>query len=64
MATECDLMDAVGRVVPVVPVALIAQAFIADPERALSELDLKAAAERELERLQARGAFLRTMQTP
>jgi glycerol-3-phosphate O-acyltransferase len=53
-----DLMDAVGRVVPVVPVALIAQAFMADPERALSELDLKAAAEKDLERLQARGAHV------
>jgi glycerol-3-phosphate O-acyltransferase len=53
-----DLMDAVGRVVPVVPVALIARAFMADPERALSELDLKAAAEKNLERLQARGAHV------
>src|SRR5712664_470924 len=53
-----DLMDAVGRVVPVVPVALIAQAFMADPERALSELDLKAAAEKDLERLQVRGAHV------
>jgi glycerol-3-phosphate O-acyltransferase len=53
-----DLMDAVGRVVPVVPVALIAQAFMADPERALSELDLKAAAEKDLERLRARGAHV------
>jgi glycerol-3-phosphate O-acyltransferase len=51
-----DLMQAVGRVVPVVPVALMASVFRAHPEGAFSELELKAEVERLLERLQAAGA--------
>ena len=51
-----ELMQAVGRVVPVVPVALMASVFRAHPEGAFSELELKAEVERLLERLQARGA--------
>src|SRR5712672_1075071 len=53
-----DLMQAVGRVVPVVPVALVAQVFVSHPDRALSELEIKAAVGRLLERLQARGAHV------
>jgi glycerol-3-phosphate O-acyltransferase len=51
-----ELMQAVGRVVPVVPVALMASAFRGSPGRAFSELELKAEVERLLERLQAAGA--------
>jgi glycerol-3-phosphate O-acyltransferase len=51
------LMGAVGRIVPVVPVALIAQVF-ADAGAPLSELELKAAAERLLQRLVAHGAHV------
>jgi glycerol-3-phosphate O-acyltransferase len=51
-----ELMQAVGRVVPVVPVALMASVFRAHPEGAFSELELKAEVERLLERLQAAGA--------
>jgi len=51
-----ELMQAVGRVVPVVPVALMASVFRGSPGRALSELELKAEVERLLERLQAAGA--------
>jgi len=51
-----DLMQAVGRVIPVVPVALMASVFRAHPEGAFSELELKAEVERLLERLQAAGA--------
>jgi len=53
-----SLMEAVGRVVPVVPVALMAEAFLRAGERALSELELKAEAERLLEHLEARGAHV------
>jgi glycerol-3-phosphate O-acyltransferase len=53
-----ELMDAVGRVVPVVPVALIAAVFARDPERALSELELKAEAQRLLGRLDEAGAHV------
>ncbi|HUQ26285.1 MAG TPA: 1-acyl-sn-glycerol-3-phosphate acyltransferase [Burkholderiales bacterium] len=51
-----ELMRAVGRVVPVVPVALMASAFRDNPGKAFSELELKAQVERLLERLQAAGA--------
>ena len=51
-----ELMQAVGRVVPVVPVALMATVFRASPEHAFSELELKAEVERLLERLKAAGA--------
>jgi glycerol-3-phosphate O-acyltransferase len=51
-----ELMDAVGRIVPVLPVPLIATVFVRQPARALSELELKAEVERLLERLRAAGA--------
>ncbi|MEJ2175443.1 MAG: 1-acyl-sn-glycerol-3-phosphate acyltransferase, partial [bacterium] len=52
------LMDIVGRIVPVVPVALIARIFVARPEDAVSDIALKAAAQDELERLRAAGAHI------
>jgi glycerol-3-phosphate O-acyltransferase len=45
-----ELMDAVGRVVPVVPVALIAHIFL--EERSCTELDLKAETRRLVQRLE------------
>ena len=51
------LMGAVGRIIPVVPVALIAQVF-ADARAPLSELELKAEAGRLLQRLSAHGAHI------
>src|SRR5258706_7817774 len=53
-----DLMDAVGRVVPVVPVALMAEGFVRRPDTGFSELELKAEGEKGLQRLEARGAPL------
>jgi glycerol-3-phosphate O-acyltransferase len=51
-----ELMDAVGRVVPVVPVALIATIFL---ERdSLTELDLKAETRRLLQRLEQAHVYL------
>jgi glycerol-3-phosphate O-acyltransferase len=50
------LMEAVGRVVPVLPVSLVAAALLRDPDRRFSELELKAAAEHLIEALLARGA--------
>jgi glycerol-3-phosphate O-acyltransferase len=52
------LMESVGRVVPVVPVALMATVFIRHAERALSELELKAEAARLIAALEARGAHI------
>src|SRR5213083_305940 len=51
-----DLMDAVGRIVPVVPVALIAHIFL--ERRSLTELDLKAEVGRLLERLGAAHVYI------
>ena len=51
-----ELMQAVGRVVPVVPVALMATVFGRNSGRGLSELELKSEVERLLQRLEAGGA--------
>jgi len=53
-----DLMDAVGRVVPVVPVALMAEVFVRRPDTGFSELELKAEVEKVLRRLETRGAHV------
>lgn len=37
-----ELMTAIGKVIPVVPVPLVATAFVREPDRARSELELKA----------------------
>jgi glycerol-3-phosphate O-acyltransferase len=50
------LMDAVGRVVPVVPVALIAQVFLA--RRSLTALDLKTETGRLLQRLEGAHVYV------
>jgi glycerol-3-phosphate O-acyltransferase len=52
------LMQAVGRVVPVVPAALIATIFVRNAGRALSELELKAEAARLIAALEERGAHI------
>jgi glycerol-3-phosphate O-acyltransferase len=50
------LMDSVGRVVPVVPVALIAQVFL--ERRSLTALDLKAETGRLLQRLEGAHVYV------
>jgi glycerol-3-phosphate O-acyltransferase len=52
------LMQAVGQVVPVVPVALMATVFVRQPDRALSELELKAEAAKLIAALESRGAHI------
>jgi len=52
------LMRAIGEVIPVVPVALVAQVFRQDAQRALSELEVKSAACRLLAEWEARGAHI------
>jgi len=51
-----ELMSAVGSVIPVVPVALMASVFVAHPDRAMSELEIKAEVGHILESLEAKGA--------
>jgi glycerol-3-phosphate O-acyltransferase len=53
-----ELMDAVGRIVPVVPVALMATVFIRNAGRPLSELELKSEVGHLLEKLEAVGAHV------
>jgi glycerol-3-phosphate O-acyltransferase len=50
------LMHAVGRIVPVVPVPLIATVFTRDPGSAISELELKASVEGLIDELDRCGA--------
>jgi glycerol-3-phosphate O-acyltransferase len=52
------LMQAVGRVVPVVPVALMATIFIRNTGRPLSELELMSEAAKLIAALEARGAHI------
>jgi glycerol-3-phosphate O-acyltransferase len=53
-----ELMDAIGAVVPVLPVSLVASVLIAEPTRAWSLLDLKAAAHARMAQLAIHGARL------
>ena len=57
-AVGTRLMEAVGRVVPVLPVSLVASLMMEAPRRAWSALELKAAALARIERLAAAGARL------
>jgi len=52
------LMRSVGRIVPIVPVPLMATVFVHNPERRLSSLDLKAEVERLIERLERSAAHV------
>jgi glycerol-3-phosphate O-acyltransferase len=49
-------MGAVGRVIPVVPVPLVASVFVERPDAALSELEVKAEVHRLMLTLEAAGA--------
>jgi glycerol-3-phosphate O-acyltransferase len=51
-----ELMGAVGRAIPVVPVPLVASVFVERPGDALSELDLKAEVHRRMSQLEAAGS--------
>jgi glycerol-3-phosphate O-acyltransferase len=52
------LMDAVGRIVPVLPVPLLATVFTRHGDKAISELELKAEVGQLVETLRARGAHV------
>ena len=52
------LMQEVGRVVPVLPVSLIAYVFVRDPSAGWSELDLKVAAHGLMTELEGRGVHV------
>ena len=53
-----ELMESVARVIPAVPVPLVATVFVREPGRTWSELELKAAVLRLTEELEARQAHV------
>jgi glycerol-3-phosphate O-acyltransferase len=53
-----ELMEAVGAVVPVLPVSLVSTAFVEDPERSWSALELKACVFSLMQQLEGAGAHL------
>ena len=53
-----SLMRSVGRVVPVLPVSLVATALLRRPDRTRSELELKAEVLRVIEELSGAGAHI------
>lgn len=53
-----ELMESVARVIPAVPVSLVATVFVREPARAWSELELKAEVLRLMTELDARGAHV------
>jgi glycerol-3-phosphate O-acyltransferase len=52
------LMTEIGQIVPVLPVPLVASVFLREPRRALSELELKAAVQDLMLRVEAAGAHV------
>lgn len=52
------LMSAIGRIVPVLPVPLVASVFLRDPQYAWSELALKAEVQALIERVEEQGAHV------
>jgi glycerol-3-phosphate O-acyltransferase len=53
-----ELLGAVAKVIPVVPVSLAATVFVRDPGRSFSELELKAEVARLMGELETRGAHV------
>ena len=53
-----ELLDAVASAIPVVPVPLVATVFARRPERAMSELEIKAQIHSLVEELQRHGAYV------
>ncbi len=51
-------MAAVGRIVPVVPVPLIASVFLSNDQKKISELELKSGVEQLIEKLATAGAHV------
>jgi glycerol-3-phosphate O-acyltransferase len=52
------LIETVRKIVPVLPVPLITNVFLASPEKAFSEIELKAEVEQFVEKLQTKGAHV------
>ena len=57
-AVGATLMARIGRIVPVLPVPLVASVLLRDPARAMSELELKAEVQELMRRVEAAGAHV------
>ncbi|MFC2157359.1 1-acyl-sn-glycerol-3-phosphate acyltransferase [Acidobacteriota bacterium] len=53
-----EMMEKVSRVIPVVPVSLLSTVFMRDPDRALSDLEIKAAVQVLIKELEDRDAHI------
>lgn len=53
-----QLMEAIGAVVPVLPVPLVAQVLLREPQRSLSPLELKAAVQDLMQRVERSGGHV------
>ena len=53
-----ELLEAIGRSIPVLPAALIATVFLRHPQAAMSELDVKAHAHALIRDFERRGAYV------
>ncbi len=51
-----EIMASIGRVVPVLPAALVATVLLENPDRSFDELELKAEVHRRIRRLESAGA--------
>ena len=57
-ALGARLLEAVARCIPVTPVAIVATVFAENPTKAMSELEIKARAQRLIEALERRQAYV------
>lgn len=64
MTLAAQLMESVGRVIPVLPVSVIATAFVEAQGSSLRSLDIVAACDRLIEQMQQGGAAMRAEQKP
>ena len=53
-----ELLEAVARCIPVTPVAIVASVFVRNPTEAMSELEVKARAQRLVEALERHHAYV------
>jgi glycerol-3-phosphate O-acyltransferase len=53
-----DLMQAVGRTIPVAPVSLVASVFVEDPDKTFSKREIKARVQSLISELEEHGALV------
>lgn len=58
MELASDLMTAVGRIVPVLPVSLVAELFVAEPQREWSEAEIRTRAQESQKQYESLGAHV------